>query len=180
MRPFVFSASSFSSRALNLTRRLTLSESTSMLTIPARSFAVQRLKIGQSIKIINTGGGRVIDTWAFSVTASPSPSYMSMTHTRSTPHKLLPLVQEAFLDNRRAPILKIIEDTSPGLHDVLFAACSTERYLQLGAPKVHENCANNLYNAVKTCKDPSFDKPLEFLRYSWMPDPLNLFMDVLI
>lgn len=150
-----------------------------MPTIPARSFAIQRLRVGQSIKIINTSGGQVIDTWAFSPT-SGFPSYMSMSHTRSTHHRLLPSVQEAFLDNRRTPILTIIEDTSPGLHDVLYAACSPERYVQLGASRDHDNCAKNLYNAAKTYKDPSINKLVELLEYGWIPDPLNLFMSVLV
>lgn len=151
-----------------------------MPTIPARSFATQRLHVGQSIKVINTRGTQVIDTWAFSIPASSCfPRYMSMTHTRSsTPHKLLPSVQEAFLDNRRAPILTVIEDTSPGVHDTLFAACSPERYLQLGGSEDHESCAANLLNAVKTCPEPALDKIQQFLECGWMPDPLNLFMNV--
>ena len=103
-----------------------------------------------------------------------------MIHTRSTLHKLLPSTKEAFLDNRRAPILTIIEDTSPGAHDVLFAACSPERYLQLGATNDHDNCAENLCNAVKELKDNAFDKTLEFLESGWIPDPLNLFMNVIV
>jgi len=149
-----------------------------MPTVPARSFATQRLEVGQSIKIVNTSGGQVIDTWAFSLPASGFPRYMSMSHTRSTYRRLLPSVQEAFLDNRRSPILTVVEDTSTGRHDVLYAACSPERYLQLHASPDHDSCANNLYNAAKTRKEPSFDKLREFLEYGWMPDPLNLFMNV--
>lgn len=120
-----------------------------MPIIPARRFAIQRLRVGQSIKVIDSAGGQVIDTWAFSILSTPAfPRYMSMTHTRSTLQKLLPSIHESFLDNRRDPILTIIEDTSPGMHDVLYAACSPERYLQLGADKDHDNCANNLRNAL--------------------------------
>ncbi|KAL3432902.1 hypothetical protein BDV09DRAFT_173109 [Aspergillus tetrazonus] len=67
-----------------------------MPTIPARRFAVQRLHIGQSIKVINSSGGQVIDTWAFSIPSTPSfPRYMSMTHTQSTLQKLLPSIHES-------------------------------------------------------------------------------------
>lgn len=72
------------------------------------------------------------------------------------------------------------EDTSPRVHDVLFAACSPERYVLLGASPDHDNCANNLRDAVKACNDPLFDKLAEFLSYGWTPDPLNLFMNVLV
>jgi uncharacterized protein len=150
-----------------------------MPTIPARRFAIQRLHVGQSIKVIDSNGGQVIDTWAFSIPSTPVfPRYMSMTHTRSTLHKLLPSIHESFLDNKRHPILTIVEDTSPGLHDVLYAACSPERYLQLGAQKEHDNCANNLYNAVQQCTELSSSPIVTFLESGWMPDPLNLFMKV--
>lgn len=150
-----------------------------MPIIPARRFATQRLHAGQSIKVINSSGGQVIDTWAFSIPPTPAfPRYMSMTHTRSTLHKLLPSINESFLDNRRDPILTIVEDTSPGIHDVLYAACSPERYLQLGADKEHDNCADNLRSAVQKCTEPSFSHIMTFLESGWMPDPLNLFMKV--
>lgn len=151
-----------------------------MPIIPARSYASQRLQVGQLLKIINTSGGQVIDTWAFASKPSPFPPYMSMAHTRSTPHQLLPQIRESFLDNRRAPILTLLEDTSPGLHDVLFAACSAERYIQIGASADHDNCANNLLRAIQATRDAQLDKVLEFLQYGWMPDPLNLFMKVRI
>ncbi|KAJ5467312.1 hypothetical protein N7475_005064 [Penicillium sp. IBT 31633x] len=152
-----------------------------MPTVPARGFAIQQLSRGQSIKVINSSGGQVVDFWAFSISSTPSfPRYMSMTHTRSTLHKLLPSIQESFLDNRRSPILTIVEDTSPGVHDVLYAACSPERYLQLGASADHDNCATNLLNAAKEITDPSFCHLVEFLESGWMPDPLNLFMNVAI
>lgn len=150
-----------------------------MPLIPARSFASQRLRVGESIKLINPSGSQVIDFWALAVTNDPFPTFLSMIHTRSTPHKLLPATGESLLDNRRNPILTIVEDTSPGQHDVLFAACSRERYAQLGAAEGHDNCANNLYNAVKASNDlPNKDKVLEFLGYGWMPDPFNVFMNV--
>lgn len=150
-----------------------------MPAIPARSFAAQRLHAGQSLKVTNTGGGQVVDTWAFSVHDSTIfPRYMSMIHTRSTLRKLLPAVGEAFFDNRRDPILSIVEDHSPGVHDVLFAACSPERYIQLGGSRDHASCANNLYEAVKTRLEPSFAQVKTFLGNGWMPDPLNLFMNV--
>ncbi|CEO58866.1 hypothetical protein PMG11_03563 [Penicillium brasilianum] len=150
-----------------------------MPIIPARRFAIQRLRLGQLIKIIDSSGGQVIDTWAFSIPQTPAfPRYMSMTHTRSTLHKLLPSIHESFLDNKRNPILTIVEDTSPGIHDVLFAACSPERYLQLGADKEHDNCAKNLHDAIEQCTEPSFNHIMKFLESGWMPDPLNLFMKV--
>ncbi|RAH62158.1 hypothetical protein BO85DRAFT_445582 [Aspergillus piperis CBS 112811] len=151
-----------------------------MPTIPARSFAFQRLHPGQSIKIINTSGSQVIDTWAFTIPSTPNtvPRYMSMAHTRPTLQKLLPSINESFVDNNRNPILTITEDTSRGTHDVLYAACSPERYLELGGTADHDNCAQNLRDAVKQCAEPAFGHVSGLLESGWTPDPLNLFMNV--
>ncbi|KAK8927764.1 hypothetical protein H634G_04992 [Metarhizium anisopliae BRIP 53293] len=152
-----------------------------MLTIPARSFAFARLHTGQAIKVINTNGSQVIDTWAFCIPAPGMfPAYMSMVHTRSTLPELMPSNRETFLDNRRRPMLTMLHDTSPGVHDVFFAACSPERYAQLGSAPEHDSCANILYSAVKAYGEAAFDKVVEFLECGWVPDPLNLFMNVVV
>ena len=41
-------------------------------------------------------------------------------------------------------MLTIIADTSPGLHDTLHAACSTESNRYFGTTSTHPNCENNL------------------------------------
>ena len=46
--------------------------------------------------------------------------------------KMMPDLGEAFLTNRRRPIVTIVEDTSPGVHDTLNAACDIYRYQILG------------------------------------------------
>src|SRR5690348_436754 len=48
--------------------------------VPAGGSATQRLEAGQLVKVINTSGTQVIDTWAF-VLADPR-EFMSMEHTR--------------------------------------------------------------------------------------------------
>jgi hypothetical protein len=50
--------------------------------------------------------------------------------------------------NRRRPILTIVEDTSPGVHDLLLSACDTERYRLLGYAGYHDNCVDNLKAAL--------------------------------
>ena len=52
------------------------------------------------------------------------------------------------LTNRRRPILTLLEDTSPGVHDTLIAACDPFRY----RPRLtdyHDNCADNLRMAME-------------------------------
>jgi uncharacterized protein YcgI (DUF1989 family) len=150
-----------------------------MPTIPARSFAFQRLKKGEGIKVINTHGRQVIDTWAFATPGTDGyPAFMSMTQTRVSLYRLFPQIGQDFRDNRREPILTFAEDTSPGVHDALFSACSPERYAILGAAKDHDSCAMNLLAGLKATDDPQLQKAVEMVYAGWVPDPLNLFMNV--
>ena len=89
--------------------------------VPARKGRAVRLSRGQSIKIINTHGHQVCDTWAFS--ADDPHEFMSMEHTRPTLGKIFPTKGDNLYSNRRRPILFIAEDTSPGIHDTIIAAC---------------------------------------------------------
>jgi phenylpropionate dioxygenase-like ring-hydroxylating dioxygenase large terminal subunit len=52
-----------------------------METIPARRGKATYVKRGQSIRIVNTHGTQVVDTWAF--TAGMLTEFMSMEHTRA-------------------------------------------------------------------------------------------------
>jgi uncharacterized protein YcgI (DUF1989 family) len=52
--------------------------SSEVMTVPARRGRAQRLAKGQAIKIINTHGTQVCDTWAFS--AEDLHEFMSMEH----------------------------------------------------------------------------------------------------
>ena len=76
----------------------------SLITIPARSGKATHIKKGQSIKIINTHGKQVIDTWAFN--ESDLSEYMSMEHSRASFLKLMPQVGDIFCTNKRNPIRK--------------------------------------------------------------------------
>lgn len=74
-----------------------------LILVPARKGKAHRLARGQLVKVINTHGSQVVDTWAFN--AGDLDEYMSMEHTRGTIDKMMPEVGEAFLTNRRRPIL---------------------------------------------------------------------------
>ena len=89
----------------------------SLNTIPEKSGKAVYIKNGQTVKIINTHGKQVIDTWAFN--ANDLSEYMSMEHSRTTILKLIPAVGDVLHTNKRNPILSFIEDTSPGIHDAV-------------------------------------------------------------
>jgi uncharacterized protein YcgI (DUF1989 family) len=137
-----------------------------METIPARRGKATHLRRGQSIRIVNTHGAQVVDTWAF--TADMLTEFMSMEHTRATLTRLRPQVGDGLYTNRRRKILTMTEDTSRGDHDTLIAACDSERYILLGVKEYHDNCTDNLYAAMQALG----------LTPPECPSPLNLFMNI--
>ena len=136
-------------------------------TIPARSGMAVEVKKGQFIRIINTHGKQVVDTWAFAT--SDVTECMSMSHSRASTLHISPLVGDTMVTNLRIPILTLIEDTTPGVHDTLIAACDKARYKSLGVVGGHANCSDNLRNALLTVGRVI---PVN------TPDPLNLFMNI--
>lgn len=96
--------------------------------LPAKSGVAVILAKGQLIEIINTYGKQVVDTWAFE--AHDPTSYLSMEHTRASLLKVTIKIGDTLVTNRRTPILSLVADTSPGVHDLLIAACDSNRYKQ--------------------------------------------------
>ena len=52
------------------------------------------------------------------------------------------------MTNRRKPILTLVEDTSPGVHDTVLPACDARRYELLGVGERHDNCSDNLASGM--------------------------------
>lgn len=136
------------------------------ITIPARKGKAAVLRDGQRVRVINTHGSQVVDTWAFSL-ADPR-EFMSMEHSRAHLLRVIPKVGDALLTNRRRPILTLVEDSSPGIHDTIIAACDRYRYEQLGCKDYHDNCTDNLAAALA---ELGMTPPET-------PSPLNLFMNI--
>ena len=105
-----------------------------MIEIPARKGKAVRVRNGQRIKVINTKGQQVVDTWAFN--ADDLHEFMSMEHSRVAIGHIIPAIGDALVTNRRRPILTLVEDTSGGIHDTLFAACDRWRYELLGCTEL--------------------------------------------
>ena len=136
------------------------------IEIPARKGKATRLRRGQTVKIINTKGQQVVDTWAFN--ASDVKEFMSMEHTRVAIGGIIPKIGDAFVTNKRRPILTLIADTSGGIHDTLFAACDRYRYEQLVCKEYHDNCTDNLAAGLGEIGVTPPETPA----------PLNLFMNI--
>jgi uncharacterized protein YcgI (DUF1989 family) len=137
-----------------------------IIEIPARKGKAAFVSQGQKIKIINTKGSQVVDTWAFA--RYDLKEFMSMEHTRATLVKINPATGDDLYSNRRRPILTMVEDTSTGIHDTLLAACDTHRYGLLGCTEYHDNCTDNLAAALYELG----------LTAPEVPSPFNVFMNI--
>ena len=137
-----------------------------IVTIPARRGMAARVAAGQRIRVINTHGSQVVDTWAFS--ARDATEWMSMEASRAWFLRLAAAVGDAFVTNQRRPILTLVEDTSGGAHDTLIAPCDAPRYRLLGVEGHHDNCRDNLHAALAALG----------ITVPATPSPLNLFMNI--
>ena len=137
-----------------------------IVEIPARKGKAVRVRKGQRVKVINTKGQQVVDTWAFS--AADLKEFMSMEHTRAQIVAIMAKPGDSYVTNKRRPILTLVEDTSGGIHDTLLAACDRYRYELLGAKGHHDNCTDNLAAGMQALG----------LTPPETPSPLNLFMNI--
>ena len=135
-------------------------------TIPARTGRAVTVRAGEAIKLINTHGSQVVDTWAFR--ADDLTEYLSMEQTRRMLLKLWPQQGDSLYSNRRNTMLVMERDTSPGVHDTLFACCDVWTYEHYGCPPGHANCRDNLLGALAAL---GITPPL-------VPNPLNLWMNI--
>jgi uncharacterized protein YcgI (DUF1989 family) len=125
-----------------------------------------RVEAGRSFRVVDLEGGQVADLFAFCL--DDPGEYLSAEHTRAELFRLFPRIGESFTTNRRRPILRFEADTSPGFHDMLFAACDAARYVSHGAPAGHASCAANLQTALAALGvDPVA-----------VPQPVNLFENI--
>ena len=134
--------------------------SSTLMKIPARRGAATHLRKGQKVKIINTHGSQVVDFWAFN--ANNPGEFMSMEHCRVWLGRYRPKPGDALITNQRRNILKFLEDTSPGVHDTMMAACDRFRYEQLGCHEYHDNCTDNLWEALAAVRFKPTETPCPF------------------
>jgi len=138
------------------------------LTIAPGHWGHVRMEKGQHVRVTCPEGSQVADFWAF---ASDDPSiFLSAEHTRSTLEKLVPEAGDAVYSNRRHPMLTLVEDTSPGTHDLLMSACDPRRYELLGVKDYHKSCAENLCHAMDEAGMITHE----------LPSPFNIFQNVTV
>ncbi len=135
--------------------------------VPGSHGRAVRVSAGDSVRVVNTHGTQVVDFWA--VRADRPEIAMSMQHSRIRWRNLRPRPGDEMLDEERATLLTLLEDTSPGVHDTVIAACDPFRYAQLAAAPGHRSCCVNFAEALAE---------LSISRTSPVPAPLNLFMNI--
>jgi len=131
--------------------------------IPAREGRAFRVAAGQSFRVIDPEGAQVADLFAF--VADDTTEWLSAEHTRVAIGRLFPRVGEGWCTNLRRPILTFVADHSPGVHDMLCAACSPSRYQLLGAEGHHASCEENLQLAMSEFGHEDIE----------IPQPVNIF-----
>ena len=94
--------------------------------------------------------------------------FMSMEHQRSITQSVFPAIGVPLYSNYRRPLLTLEQDTSPGRHDTMLAACDIYRYEMLGCKDYHDNCTDNLAAAMTEIGLIAPEKP----------SPLNLWMNI--
>src|SRR5260370_42338833 len=94
--------------------------------IPARSGKALALEKGRAVKLVNTKGSQVVDTWALN--RLDTSEYLSVEHTRRMLYRLFPEKGDMLSSHRRTPRRGLEDDTSPGQRDLLLACCGKWRY----------------------------------------------------
>jgi uncharacterized protein YcgI (DUF1989 family) len=120
--------------------------STTLQTIAAGHGRALHLAKGQTVRLVNTHGTQVVDCWAWN--SEDLSEHMSMEASRVWSQRLNPIVGDSFVTTSRRPILTVVEDTSPGVHDTFMAACDCHRYRLLGVEGYHRNCLDNMHEAL--------------------------------
>jgi uncharacterized protein YcgI (DUF1989 family) len=137
------------------------------IRIPGGTGAGLRLAAGEYLQIVDVEGHGCADF--FALAASNPTEYLSASHTRVQIDRLFPQVGQWFFSSLRRPMLQFEEDHTPGVHDMLFAACDPARYVQYHVTG-HASCAENFQAALRALGTSC---PL-------VPQPVNFFMNVAV
>ncbi len=137
-----------------------------MITVPGGGGRAVRLSEGEAVRLVNTPGSQVVDTWA--VMADDPSEVMSVEHTRRMTAHLHPVEGDVFFSNRRTPMLRLEEDRTAATHDTIVACCDSWLYRHYGAAEGHANCHDNFLAALEEIG----------VQPDRVPNPLNLWMNV--
>ena len=128
--------------------------------------AAIRLCTGEAVKLVNTHGSQVVDTWCLA--AADVTEYLSVEHTRRMLGRLFPREGDTLHSNRRTALLALEKDSAGCAHDMLVACCDPWLYRFYGAAPDHANCHDNFIQALAG----------RGITAERVPNPINLWMNV--
>jgi uncharacterized protein len=134
------------------------------VVVPPLSARADRLAAGDLFRVVDVEGHQVGDMWA--IDAADHGRWLSAGHTRDRSERLFPAMGGDFYDQRGEPILRLVADTSPGIHDMLFPPCDRWLYESRGLDG-HANCRDNFLAAAASA---GISLPV-------VPDPVNVFQN---
>jgi uncharacterized protein YcgI (DUF1989 family) len=134
------------------------------ITVPPRSGRAFSVARGDAIRIVDPEGQQVADLWA--IVTEPELDWLSTSQTRDITERLFPTVGEQFHSAKGQPLLTLLEDGSPGPHDMLYPACNPALYQRAGLPG-HPNCHDNMLATLRA----------EGIALPFVPDPVDLFQN---
>ena len=135
-----------------------------VVVVGAQSGVAVRAGRGELIVVTDVEGRQVGDLWA--IDAVDHGRWLSCGHTRDRLERMVPAVGEDFRDQLGDPILRLVGDTSPGVHDMLFPACDPAMYAAQGLAG-HVNCRDNFLAAAESAG----------IALTAVPDPVNVFQN---
>jgi hypothetical protein len=139
---------------------------TESIHVPAQTGKAIRVKSGTLVAVVDVEGAQVGDL--FAISDDFPDEYLSPAHNRQMYRLLFPRLGEPLVTNRLRPILTRVADTSPGIHDMMFAACAPATYrVKFGVEGWHPSCEENFHLALS-------ELGFEFGR---IPDPVNVFQN---
>jgi uncharacterized protein YcgI (DUF1989 family) len=136
------------------------------VVVPPREGRALPVDRGRRFRVVDLEGHQCGDLFAF--VAGDVREYASAEHTRVHVDRLFPRPGEDFVTNRRRPILHFEADDSPGVHDMLIAACDPARFAGLGVNGWHASCQENLQRAMAGLGHADVE----------IPQPINLFTNI--
>jgi len=132
--------------------------------VAAQSGLAIQIARDELVRIVDVEGQQVGDLWA--IDGGDPGRWLSVSHTRDRRERLFPLVGDSLVDQHGEPVLKLVADTSPGQHDMLFPPCDRWMYESRGL-RGHPNCRDNFLAAAASAR----------LSLPVVPDPVNLFQN---
>ncbi len=135
------------------------------IVVPGYEGRAARVPAGAMLTVTDIEGCQIGDLFVLS--AADPTEWLSPAVTRLVNFTPFPRLGQCFYSNRRRPLLTLIDDCSPGPHDMTFAPCDREIYAALGAGDDHPNCRDNFVRAIATLGVVT----------DTHPDPINVFQN---